>query len=217
MKIGAYSSGMIVITTALTIAVNLVVAQLPEEILSLDVTSNKLYTLTEETKEFVPTITEDITIFVYVNEEYKDANLDKTIQKINDLSDHITVTYVDPSINPKFYTKYTDTAPSSNSLIVVGPNRSRVVDYNDIYSYEVDYSTYEYQITGYDGEGQLTSALAYVTTDEMPKIYVITGHDELELEGQFTSAIQKENIEYEELSLLTVAEIRAQAIILMLL
>lgn len=216
LKIGAYSSGMIGIVAVLTVAVNLAIAQLPEEMLSLDVTSNKLFTLTEETKAFVPTITEDITIYVYVNEEYKDTNLDKTIQKIHDLSDHITVTYVDPSINPKFYTKYTDTAPSSNSLIVVGPNRTRVVDYNDIYSYEIDYTTYEYQITGYDGEGQITSALAYVTTDEMPKIYVITGHDELELEGQFTSAIQKENIEYEELSLLTVAEIPedAQAIII---
>lgn len=216
LKIGAYSSGMIGIAAVLTVTVNLAIAQLPEEMLSLDVTSNKLFTLTEETKAFVPTITEDITIYVYVNEEYKDTNLDKTIQKIHDLSDHITVTYVDPSINPKFYTKYTDTAPSSNSLIVVGPNRTRVVDYNDIYSYEIDYTTYEYQITGYDGEGQITSALAYVTTDEMPKIYVITGHDELELEGQFTSAIQKENIEYEELSLLTVAEIPedAQAIII---
>lgn len=216
MKIGAYSSGMIAITVVLTVVVNIVVAQLPAEILSLDVTSNKLFTLTEDTKEFVPTITEDVTIYVYANEETKDVSLDKTIQKIKELSDHITVTYVDPSINPKFYTKYTDAAPSSNSLIVVGAKRSRVIDYSSIYSYEIDYTTYDYQITGYDGEGQITSALAYVTTDDMPKIYIITGHDELELEAQFTQTIQKENIEYEELSLLSVTEIPedAQAIII---
>lgn len=215
-KIGAYSTGMIAVAAALTIVVNLVVGQLPADIMAIDVTSNKLFTLTDETKELVPDITEDITIYVYANESQKDANLDKTIQKIKDLSDHITVTYVDSSINPKFYTNYTDTAPSSNSLIVVGPKRSRVVDYNDIYAYEMDYSTYQYQITGYDGEGQITSALAYVTTEDMPKIYVITGHNELELENQFTKAIQKENIEYEELSLLTVEEIPedAQAIII---
>lgn len=216
IRIGAYSSGMIAISAVLTVIVNLLVAQLPEGILSLDVTSNKLFTLTEETKEFVPTLTEDVTIYVYANEETKDSNLDKTIQKIKELLDHITVSYVDPSINPKFYTKYTDTAPASNSLIVVGEKRSRVVDYSEIYTYEIDYTTYDYQITGYDGEGQLTSALAYVTTDDMPKIYVITGHDELALETQFTQTIQKENIDYEELSLLSVSEIPedAQAIII---
>lgn len=215
-KMGAYSSSMIVIATVLTVVVNFAVAQLPTEIISFDVTSNKLFTLTEDTKEIVSGITEDITIYVYANEEYKDVSLDKTIQQIKDLSDHITVTYVDPSVNPKFYTNYTDTMPSSNSLIVVGPKRSRVLDYSNIYTYEMDYTTYEYQSTGYDGEGQITSALDYVTTDNMPKIYVITGHEELPLEGQFTQAIQKENIEYEELSLLSVTEIPedAQAIII---
>ncbi|MBD5520593.1 MAG: copper ABC transporter permease [Lachnospiraceae bacterium] len=215
-KIGAYSSGMIVIAAVLTVGVNIVVAQLPESVISIDVTSNKLYTLTDATKEFVTGLEDDVTIYVLAGEEYKDDNLDKTIGKIEGLSNHIKVSYIDPSVNPRFYSQYSSTEPTYNSLIVAGPERSRLVDYNDIYEYEMDYSSYQSQITGYDGEGQLTSALAYVTTDDMPKIYIIIGHNELEFEGLYTQAIQKENIDYEELSLLTVEAIPddAQAIIL---
>ena len=80
----------------------------------------------------------------------------------------------------------------------------------------MDYTNYDYKITGYDGEGQITSAIAYVTSDDMPKIYIVTGHNELELEGIYTQAIQKENIDYEELSLLTIDAVPedAKAVIL---
>ena len=210
-RIGAYSMGMIVVALMLTIAVNLLAGQLPESILSIDMTSNRLFTLSDDAKEFVKNVEEDITIYVLENEEYKDFNLDLTLRKIEDLSGHITVTYVDPMSNPRFYTNYTETAPSLGSLIISGPKRSRVIDYNDIYAYEMDYMSYEYQITGYDGEGQIVSALAYVTTEDMPKIYVITGHGELALEGQFTGAIQKGNIAYENLALVTVDQIPEDA------
>ena len=222
LKIGAYSAGTVIVGAVLTIVVNIVVNQLPTEFLSIDVTSDRLYTLSDETKELLFDLSEDVAIYILANEDYKDAALDKTVKMIEDLSGHITVSYVDPSANPLFYSNYTGTAPEENSLIVVGPKRSRVINYNDIYEYDLDYAYYQetgetsYRVTGFDGEGQITSALAYVTTEDMPKIYMITGHGELVPEGQYTRAIQKENVEYEELSLLTVEEIPedAQAVIL---
>lgn len=210
MKKGVYSVGMIAVMTALTIIVNAAAGRLPEKFLSIDVTTNKLYTLTNDTKELVSGISDDITIYVLVGEEYKDINLDKTLRKIEELSEHITVTYVDPAVNPHFYSNYSLEEPVTNSVIVVGPERNRIIDYDSIYEYEF-YSYYEYQITGYDGEGQIVSALAYVTTDEMPRIYVVGGHQELELEERFLQAIQKENIVYEPLSLLTVEAVPEDA------
>ncbi|MCM1154612.1 MAG: Gldg family protein [Roseburia sp.] len=214
-KEGLLSLGKIVVAIELTIAVNILAAKLPENMLSIDVTSNRLYTLTDETKEMVSAITEDITLYVLVGEDYKDINLDKTLRKIEELSEHITVTYVDPTVNPYFYSNYSLEEPAANSIIAVGPERSRIIDYDSIYEYEI-YSYYEYQITGYDGEGQIVSALAYVTTDEMPKIYVTGGHQELELEERFLQAIQKENIVCEPLSLINVEAVPedAQALII---
>ncbi len=214
-KIVLYDSGLVVLTAVLTVMVNIIAEKLPEAITSLDVTSNKMYTLTEETKALVSEITEDIRIYVMANENYKDENLDKTLRRLESSSEHIAVTYVDPLVNPLFYSNYTETEPASNSLIIVGPDRSRVVDYDTIYGYEY-LSSYEYQITGYDGEGQIVSALQYVTTDAMPKLYAVGGHDELELEGQFRQAVQKKNIDCEPLLLLSVDQVPedAQALIL---
>ena len=97
-----------------------------------------------------------------------------------------------------------------------GEKRSTVVDYSDIYTYEMDYSTYSYQTTGYDGEGRTVSAIAYVTTEDMPVFYVIGGHGELELEEKFVNTITKENASYETLMLYSVDEIPedAQGVIL---
>ncbi|MDE6747844.1 MAG: Gldg family protein [Lachnospiraceae bacterium] len=211
IKLGKYSLGLVIVSLILTALVNTLIYKLPANMLSYDVTSNKLFTTTEYTQKYVSDLEDDVTIYVLENEDNKDRNLDKMLQKIGNLSEHITIIYVDPTANPLFYTNYSDTSPSRNSLIVVGPERSRIVDYENIYTYEFDYMAYQYQITGYDGEGQIVSSLAYVTTDDMPKIYVIAGHSELELEAKFIDAIQKENIEYENLSLLAVSEIPEDA------
>lgn len=211
IKLGAYSLKLIIVSMILTILVNILVYKLPENMIIFDVTKNKLFTISEYTKEYVSALADDVTIYVLENEDNKDRNLDKMLQKIGDLSEHITITYVDPTVNPFFYTNYTDLSPSRNSLIVVGPERYRIVDYENIYTYEFDYMTYQTQITGYDGEGQIVSSLAYVTTDDMPKIYLIAGHSELDLEEKFADAVQKENIEKENLSLLTVNKIPEDA------
>lgn len=222
IRLGAYSLITVIVGIVLTVSVNILVSLLPEDLLSLDVTSNKMYTLTDETRELLNNLSEDISIYVLANETAKDATLDKTLQRIAELTDHITITYVDPAANPIFYSSYTGTQPGENSLIVAGGKRSRVIDYTEIYEYELDYAYYmstgetSYQLTGYDGEGQIAAALSYVTSEEMPKIYIIKGHNELELGGMYTRAIQKLNVEYEELSLLTADEIPedAQAVVL---
>lgn len=216
LKMGAYSVTGILLTIVLTVAVNLGLNYVPEQYSSFDLTENRLYALTDETKAFLSGLSEDVTVYVLAEEGAGDADLSKTLERMEDQSAHISVKYVSPAKNPNFYQNYTDAQPSSNSLIVEGQKRSTVVDYEDIYTYEMDYSTYSYQTTGYDGEGQTVSALAYVTTEDMPVFYMIGGHGELELEEKFLNTITKENIAYETLMLHTVDEIPedAQGVIL---
>ena len=43
----------------------------------------------------------------------------------------------------------------------------------------VNYSTYQYESTSsFDGENCITSALDYVTSEELPVVYRLTGHGE---------------------------------------
>lgn len=198
----AYSTGMIAIAVAIVVAANLVIGEMPSSWTAIDLTSEKLYSLTDQTIEFVNNMQEDVTIYAIVNEDSQDTTLGQTLRRYDDLSDHITVEYVDPTVNPRFHTQYTDSAISINSLIVVSDKRNRVIDYSDIYESSFDYSTYTSTTTGYDGEGQITSALDYVLSDDLPKVYMTEGHGEYTLSGSFTDALTKENVEYETINLM---------------
>ena len=211
IRLGAYSVMGIVAAAVVTVLINLGLNYVPDRYTAFDVTANKLYTLTEDTKERIGGLEEDVHIYVMADEAAKDEDLDKTLQQIKGLSKHVKVSYVDPLANPKFYYNYTEEEPVNNSLIVEGPKGNAVIDYNDIYQYEMSYATYQYTVTGYDGEGQILSAIARVTTEEQPKFYLIMGHDELAFEESFLKTLTKENLAYENLNLNTVDEIPEDA------
>ena len=122
---------------------------------------------------------------------------------IRDRSSHIHVEYQDPVANPDFYQQYTDENINMNSMIVESDRRYTVIDYADIYEYEYDYSSYTSTLTGYDGEGLITSAIAYVTSDDIPTMYVLEGQDELTLSTTFQDGLSKQNVTSESLNLLT--------------
>lgn len=203
-KAGAYSTGMIVAAVAIVIVLNMVAGQLPGTWTSLDLTGSKLYSLTEQTKEYLKTMDEDVTIYVLVNKDNEDAILGHTLELYEDMSEHIKVQYVDPIQNPRFHTQYTSGSVSTNSLIVVSDKRSKVVDANAIYATSYDFDGYNYSstVTGYDGEGQITSALDYVLSEDLPMVYMTEGHGELSLSASFKSSLDKENVEYETINLM---------------
>ena len=199
-----FSTGMIAIVVALTVVVNLIASALPETYTQIDATSQKLYSITEDTEKYLDTLKDDVTLYVMVNKNSKDDNVDRTLQKYASASKHVKVKYVDPNVSPAFASKYTDSDVTSNSIIVVCGDRSKVIDYNsDIYEYSYD-SSYNYSVTGYDCEGQVTAAIQYVTSESTTNVYELTGHDESTLSGDFSEVFQKRFMNVESLSLLTV-------------
>ena len=199
-----FSTGMIAIVVALTVVVNLIASALPETYTQIDATSQKLYSITKDTEKYLDTLKDDVTLYVMVNKNSKDDNVDRTLQKYASASKHVKVKYVDPNVSPTFASKYTDNDVTSNSIIVVCGDRSKVIDYNsDIYEYSYD-SSYNYSVTGYDCEGQVTAAIQYVTSESTTNVYELTGHDESTLSGDFSEVFQKRFMNVGSLSLLTV-------------
>ena len=217
LKAGVYSSTMIVIVTVAAVFFNLMVNELPESVQSIDVTNNKLYSITQDTKDFLSELSEDVTIYVLASETNHDTNVEKTLNKYQEISNYIKIEYKDPSIYPAFASNYSDSGVSAGSLIVESKKRAKVIDYNELYQSEFDYSTYQNTVTGYDVEGQVTSALSYVTSDNNSKIYAITGHGEADVPESFTGSLSKANVEVESLNLISASEIPkdAQAILIM--
>ncbi len=200
---GVFNSTLVLIVTAIIVVVNVLSNQLPDSLRELDVTNQKLYTLTEDTYTLLDSLDEEVTIYVLEAEDSYDDLVMKTLARYEQGSDCITVEYIDPAVSPNFYATYTDTAPTEGSLIVVSESYSKVVDYADIYEYSINYSTYTTSISAYDGEGQITSAISYVTSGDMQTIYIISGHGETELDASFTEALEKLNLSVETITLLT--------------
>ena len=203
LKNGSYSSVMIVVFVAIIIVINMIVGNLPSKYTQLDISAEKLYTIGDETKAMLKDLNKDVTIYQIAQSGSEDETISNLLQRYADESDHITVEVKDPVVNPKFVSEYTTDNLSSNSLIVVCGDRNKVVNYNNIYQSELDYNTYSYNTTGFDGEGQITSAIAYVTSEDLPILYTLEGHGEQELDSTIKEDVEKANMDIKSLNLLT--------------
>ena len=199
-KGGAYSFAVTAIVLAILIALNVLVSALPTSFTRFDMTSTNLYSITSSTKVVVNSLQKDVTIYWVVQADQEDDVIENLLGKYDSLSSHITVTKKNPDVYPTFVAQYTDEDVPNNSLIVECGDKSRYISYNDIYLKDVDYNTYSY-VYSFDGEGAITSAIDYVVSDELPKLYSLEGHGEADLPEEFRNQIEKENIELDAFSL----------------
>lgn len=203
LRNGSYSTMMIVIFVAIVVVINMIVGKLPSKYTQIDISDQQLYSIGDETKKVLKNLDKDITIYQIAQSGSEDENISNLLQKYADESKHVKVELKDPVVSPKFVSEYTSDQVASNSLIVVCGDRNKVVNYNDMYQSTMDYNTYSYKTTGFDGEGQITSAIAYVTTENLPILYTLEGHGEKDLDSSIKEDIQKANMEIKSLNLIS--------------
>ena len=216
-RVGGYSVAALVIVLAIAVMANVLVSSLPSSWTQLDLTANRLYSLSGQTQSVVSSLEEDVTVYWIVQQGQEETTVETLLSRYEDLSEHLKVVKKDPDVYPTFARQYTSERVYNNSLIVESARRSRYLSYADFYEYDYSnyYSTGTYDVS-FAGEGLLTSAIRSVTDDAQPVLYTLTGHGEAELSTAFQSAIEKENFSVETLSLLTVDEIPEDAACLLL-
>ena len=203
IKNGSYTMVMSVIFIAVVIVINMIVSTIPSKYSEIDISSQKLYSIGDETKEMLKDLEKDVTIYQIAQSGSEDENIANLLKKYEDESKHIKVEQKDPVVNPKFVSQYTSDDLSANSLIVVCGDRNKVIDYNNMYETSIDYQTYSSQTTGFDGEGQITSAIGYVTSENLPVLYTVEGHGEKDMDSSIKEDIEKANMDIKSLNLLT--------------
>ena len=203
IKNGSYTMVMSVIFIAVVIVINMIVSTIPSKYSEIDISSQKLYSIGDETREMLKDLEKDVTIYQIAQSGSKDENIANLLKKYEDESKHIKVEQKDPVVNPKFVSQYTSDDLSANSLIVVCGDRNKVIDYNNMYETSIDYQTYSSQTTGFDGEGQITSAIGYVTSENLPVLYTVEGHGEKDMDSSIKEDIEKANMDIKSLNLLT--------------
>ena len=139
---GSFSVVITAVVIAIVAAVNLIAGELPSSAAKVDVSENKLYTVGEQTKEVVKGLTEDVTLYLVAESGSEDDNLQKLLERYEELSSHLKVETKDPVLYPKFSSQFTDEEVASNSIIVAGQKRNKVISYSEMYETSMDYNTY---------------------------------------------------------------------------
>ena len=203
LRHGSYSMAVTGIVIASVIVLNLVVQELPSKFREIDLSSQKLYTIGEQTGKILKKLDKEVQMYWVVQDGTESSDIEKLLERYEEGSKHIQIEKKDPAVNPAFVSQYTSDNISNNSVIVACGDKSKVVDYSDMYETTIDYNTYSQQVTGFDGEGQLTSAINYVISENMPVLYTLEGHDEAAMSETMKETIQKANIDIQSLNLLT--------------
>lgn len=200
---GSYSIGLTVLVIAIVIVVNLIFGQIPEKYRNIDVSSTQIYNITKTSKDLLKGLKHKITFTVLADKEKTDDRIKTFLSKYAGLSKDISVKWIDPVLHPSALTEYNT---KENTIVVscADTGRSTTIPFSNIIV--VDSSSYYY--TGnvseseFDGEGQLTSAVNYVTSDVTKNIYRTTGHGEAALSDTVSKLMDKNNYTVKELNLL---------------
>jgi len=178
-KQGIFASLVTVLVIILVIMANVIVGLLPTTSTQFDLSDNKIYTVSDVSVNYLKKLDKDVDIIVLYLKDKVDGRITKFIDTYVELSDHLSVQYVDPIAYPSLLTTYNT---ESGSVIVRCEETDRYQTFSlsdvinvDLYLY---YVLDQYIESGFDCEGLLTSAVNYVTEEGSKTVYTTAGHDE---------------------------------------
>lgn len=208
-KAGSYSIFSSVFVIAIAVVAVMIIKALPASITKFDLSEQQLYTLSEQTKMIASQLEDDVDIYLLTQSGSEDSVVQELLEKYRGLSSKIHVAVKDVVQNPGFIKQYDDSIASSlyaNSLLITCKDKHTFVNYSDMFRQEYDMENGGYTYT-FAGESEITGAIYYVTNEDLPKVYVLDGHGETELASSFTEAIKKQNIDIENLNLMSMQQI----------
>lgn len=176
--------------------------------LKLDMTRGKIFTLAEETKSFLSNLKEDFTISVLSDEvTYKQGVRTGIINEIllgykKAAGSRIKLQYIDTYTNPGILTKYQNETIEENDLIIEGSRGHKVVPMSELFGTKTNKTTFKDEIMDCRAEQVITSALAKLLAETLPKVYLVEGHEETYYEGM-VRLIESGSYELSRLSLFT--------------
>lgn len=207
-----YGSSSVLFTLLCLVAIGLVYVAselLTERFgLSFDMTEGGIYEVSQETRNYLDTLEDPITLTVLAEQnDYETlqgyAQINELIKKYV-LYSHgkISVRYVNVYKNPSFLQNYpTASALREGAVIVESSKRFKAYQIDDFYEFTTDAAMNETYISGNVAEQKLTSGIQFVTMDVLPQIVLITGHNEAAM-NEFDSLISQSNYQASTINLL---------------
>ena len=203
LKETSFTILLIAVVIVVYLAINLGVKAL--DISDIDLTKEKFYSLSEESKNQIKNIDNEIKIYMFGYEE--NSPIVDLAKQYSKYKDNIKIELVSVQDRPDLANEYNITSSDEENRAVVFSCEGRSIKSNTYDFFTVDYNTYEeIDLT----EQKMTNSILGVTLKNAPKVYFLTGHSEYginEYFGILTEALKSEVNEVETLDLLVKNEI----------
>lgn len=192
---GTTTIALVVIVFAFYVLLNWGVEKL--NVKDIDVTTSKLFTLSDESKDKLSNIDEEITLQAINMKDYE--SIRDFMRQYTKINKKVKLDQIDDlSTRVDLMTKYN--LETSDQLIVVKTaEQEKTLTIEDLYTY--DYSTNE-QID--KTEEAITNAIVEVTIKEKPQIYILTGSTYYQTEEALSSIILKLKADSNEVNYLDI-------------
>ncbi|MEN6315579.1 MAG: GldG family protein [Clostridiaceae bacterium] len=221
LKYGSNSVILVLAVVVIAVLVNLLVGMAD---LKLDLTPNKLFSLSDVTKKQLKDLKQEVQIIglfddgkIGASDDYKEVT---DLLGLYEKNSNIKVKYIDPDRNPGILNELDpdDTMDLGSASFVVkstvnGKEKKKKLDYYDLFT--TDYTeSYEQYKTGSTAEQGFTGAIKYVTSEVTPVVYFTEGHNEIDVDSEYENLkyfLDKNNYLVKKLNLLTTDKIPEDA------
>lgn len=184
----------IIVMAFIALNVSLESMDLPE----YDITENKVFTLTEESKKVISNIGNDITIYTYGFAE--DSTLMSFLNQYTEANSKIKVELLNEETNINLIKEY-GLQSGYQVLVLVSGESKKIVDSSNFYTYDFQVGQ-SIDVT----EQVVTNSILSLTEAEKPNVYFLTGHEEFSTQKDLVSLslyLNNESFNAQNLNLIT--------------
>lgn len=175
--------------------------------LAVDLTENKLFDISDESKELIASLKDEIQIHVlakeadFIGSSTYMAQVNEVIRQYDKLGGTITVDYVNYVADPTFASRFPDVVMSHGDILVTSGSKHRVVTMKELFNYTYD-SKGNGTIASSKADQVLSAALLNVTSDKQVAVNIITGNGEYTMPS-FEALLKNNNFEVTSKNLVT--------------
>ncbi len=207
LKYGGAATAITIVGIVVIIIINMVATALTNRFgLTVDMTENSIYKLSDKSINYVKDIDKDVNIYVLYNEQaYKSAGIyyasaASIIENYGQVNSHIKVSYLDLDENPAIKSRFPNLTLSKGDVVIECGNRAVSVGQTDLVKQSQTKSG-GYTINS-TAEQTMTSAILTVISDDIIKVSILTGYDNADASG-IKELFTKNYYEVTEQSLMT--------------
>lgn len=128
---------LVAIALVLTIGLNMGLTFIPDYLVNPDVSGSETFAIVAEAKDYLKTISQDITIYYLCNggKAAADTDMQYFLSDFAAFSAHVQIKIIDTAKDTTLTERYDAASLSDQSMIVVCGDRYLLIDQNDLYHY----------------------------------------------------------------------------------